>query len=148
MDELDTARACAEAMYAGDSASRGLGIKIGEIAAGRAEATFGVSAAMLNGQGYCHGGMIFTLADSAFAFACNSYNDVSVASAASIEFVRPANEGDVLTATAAERSRGRRTGLYDVEVRNQRGEVVALFRGRSFATGVPMLRRPAPKPDT
>jgi acyl-CoA thioesterase len=135
-------------MYAGDSASQGLGIKIGAIAAGRAEARFVVTALMLNGQGYCHGGMIFTLADSAFAFACNSYNDVSVAAAASIDFVRPAKEGDVLTATAAERKRGRQTGIYDVEVSNQRGEAVALFRGRSFATGVPLLARASPNPDT
>jgi acyl-CoA thioesterase len=86
---------------------------------------------MLNGHATCHGGFIFTLADSAFAFACNSYNLTTVASGCSIEFVAPAREGDVLTAVGCERSASGRTGVYDIEVRNQRGESVALFRGRS-----------------
>jgi acyl-CoA thioesterase len=87
---------------------------------------------MLNGHAICHGGFIFTLADSAFAYACNSYNLTTVASGCSIDFVAPARESDVLTAVGHERSSSGRTGLYDIEVRNQRGETIALFRGRSY----------------
>jgi acyl-CoA thioesterase len=87
---------------------------------------------MLNGHAICHGGLIFALADSAFAFACNSYNLSTVASGCAIEFIAPAREGDVLTARARERQLAGRTGVYDVEVTNARGEVVALFRGKSY----------------
>jgi acyl-CoA thioesterase len=87
---------------------------------------------MLNGHAICHGGFIFSLADSAFAFACNSYNLSTVASGCAIDFVAPAREGDVLTAAARERSASGRTGVYDIEVTNQRGEAVALFRGKSY----------------
>jgi acyl-CoA thioesterase len=87
---------------------------------------------MLNGHQTCHGGMIATLADSAFAFACNSYNELTVASGFSVDLLAPAREGDVLTATASEMSKAGRTGVYDVEVRNQRGERIAIFRGRSY----------------
>ena len=87
---------------------------------------------MLNGHAICHGGFIFTLADSAFAYACNSYNLVTVASGCAIDFLAPAREGDVLTARAAERSAAGRTGVYDIDVVNQRGETIALFRGKSY----------------
>ena len=87
---------------------------------------------MLNGHAICHGGFIFTLADSAFAYACNSYNLVTVASGCSIDFLAPAREGDVLTARGVERSASGRTGVYDIEVFNQRGEKIALFRGKSY----------------
>ena len=90
---------------------------------------------MVNGHELCHGGLIFTLADSAFAFACNTYDAVTVASAASVEFLLPARLGDELTAIAEERSRSKRTGVYDVAVRNQQGDCVALFRGRSHELG-------------
>jgi acyl-CoA thioesterase len=90
---------------------------------------------MVNGHQLCHGGLIFTLADSAFAFACNTYDLVTVASAASVEFLLSARLGDELTAVAEERSRSKRTGIYDVAVSNQRGECVALFRGRSHQLG-------------
>jgi acyl-CoA thioesterase len=90
-----------------------------------------VRADMLNGHAICHGGLIFTLADSAFAFACNSYNFNTVARVR-IDFVAPAREGDVLTAARSERALAGRTGVYDVEVANQRGETVALFRGKSY----------------
>ena len=91
-----------------------------------------VRADMLNGHAICHGGLIFTLADSAFAFACNSYNLTTVASGCAIDFVAAAHEGDVLTAVAQERSVSGRTGVYDIEVTNQRGERVAFFRGKSY----------------
>ena len=87
---------------------------------------------MLNGHAICHGGFIFTLADSAFAFACNSYNLTTVASGCSIDFIAPAREGDLLTAIAHERSVSGRTGVYDIEVKNQRRETIAYFRGRSY----------------
>jgi acyl-CoA thioesterase len=90
---------------------------------------------MVNGHRICHGGLIFTLADSAFAFACNTYDVVTVAAAGTIEFLLAANLGDELTATAEERTRSKRNGLYDVSVHNQRGECVALFRGRSHQVG-------------
>jgi len=139
MDDLNCARTCADALYAADAASRRLGIGIEVPAAGRATATMPVSAWMLNGHGLCHGGYIFTLADTAFAFACNAYDDITVAAAASIEFLRPAAAGDELTAVAREIERRGRSGIYDVEVRNQAGQRVALFRGRAFATGRPLL---------
>ena len=91
-----------------------------------------VRADMLNGHAICHGGFIFTLADSAFAYACNSYNLNTVASGCAIDFLAPAREGDVLTAVAQERSASGRTGVYDIEVTNQRGEKIALFRGKSY----------------
>lgn len=87
---------------------------------------------MLNGHDVCHGGMIFTLADSAFAHACNNTNKVTLASGCSIDFLAPAREGDLLTATAQERSRSGRTGVYDIEVQRQDGTLIALFRGRSY----------------
>jgi acyl-CoA thioesterase len=86
---------------------------------------------MVNGHGICHGGLIFALADSAFAFACKSHGDNTVAAGADIEFLLPARAGDVLRAVATERWRAGRTGIYEIEVRNQHGETVALFRGRS-----------------
>jgi acyl-CoA thioesterase len=122
----------AAGMYARDRASQAMGIQIGAIGPGYAELTMTVRADMLNGHAICHGGFIFTLADSAFAFACNSYNLTTVASGCAIDFVAPAREGDVLAAMARERSVSGRTGVYDIEVTNQRGETVAYFRGRSY----------------
>ena len=122
----------ARAMLDRDPASQKLGMHIGAIAPGHAEVTMTVRPDMLNGHAICHGGFIFTLADSAFAYACNSYNLSTVASGCAIDFVAPAREGDVLTARAAERSVAGRTGVYDIDVVNQRGETVALFRGKSY----------------
>jgi len=122
----------AAAMYARDPASRSMGMRLGPIAPGHAELTMTVRADMLNGHALCHGGFIFTLADSAFAYACNSYNLTTVASGCAIDFVAPAREGDVLTARAHERSVSGRTGVYDIEVNNQRGETIAYFRGKSY----------------
>ncbi len=120
------------AMYARDPASQAMGMRLGRVGPGRAELTMTVRADMLNGHALCHGGFIFTLADSAFAYACNSYNLTTVASGCGIDFVAPAREGDLLTALAQERSVSGRTGVYDIEVKNQRGETVAYFRGRSY----------------
>jgi acyl-CoA thioesterase len=96
---------------------------------------------MLNGHRVCHGGFVFALADTAFAFACNTYDRVTLAAGASIEFLRPAKAGDRLKAIASERFRGGRTGLYDVIVSNQDDEQIALFRGRSHATNEAILSR-------
>jgi acyl-CoA thioesterase len=122
----------AEGMYARDTASQAMGMRIVRVAPGHAEMAMTVRADMLNGHAICHGGFIFTLADSAFAFACNSYNLSTVASGCTIDFLAPAREGDVLTAVAQERSASGRTGVYDIEVVNQRGEAIALFRGKSY----------------
>lgn len=121
----------ARVMYAQDQASRMLGMSIAAVRPGYARLTMRVREDMVNGHRICHGGLIFTLADSAFAFACNSYNLVTVASSGSIEFLRPGALGDELTAEAREVTRGRRTGIYDIVVTNQTGARVALFRGRS-----------------
>ena len=121
----------AATMFAQDHASQMMGMRIVTVGPGRAELTMTVRADMLNGHATCHGGFIFTLADSAFAFACNSNNQTTVASGAGIDFLAPAREGDVLTAVAEERSATGRTGVYDIAVRNQRGEAIALFRGKS-----------------
>jgi acyl-CoA thioesterase len=122
----------AAGMYARDTASQAMGMRIVRVAPGHAEMAMTVRADMLNGHAICHGGFIFTLADSAFAFACNSYNLSTVASGCTIDFLAPAREGDVLTAVAQERSVSGRTGVYDIEVVNQRGEAIALFRGKSY----------------
>ena len=134
-DPQAVAEASASAMYAQDRASQALGMRILEIRPGYARLAMTVREDMVNGHKICHGGLIFTLADSAFAFACNTYDVVTVASSGSIEFLLPARLGDELTAIAQERSRAKRTGVYDVAVRNQRGECVAMFRGRSHEIG-------------
>lgn len=128
-DEL--ARATAKAMYESDACSRALGIELVEVRAGYARVTMAVRPDFLNGHRICHGGLIFTLADSAFAFACNSYNVNTVAAGCSIEFLRPVQPDDVLTAVAVERVLSGRNGVYDIAVTNLAGETVALFRGKS-----------------
>jgi acyl-CoA thioesterase len=129
------ARAAAEAMWAQDKASRALGMALAEIGPGRAVLTMTVTAEMVNGHGLCHGGYIFTLADSAFAFACNSHNQRAVAQNCSITYVAPGKLGDLLTASCREVSRAERSGIYDVTVWRQDGdgpsEVIAEFRGLS-----------------
>ncbi|MGH8800648.1 MAG: hydroxyphenylacetyl-CoA thioesterase PaaI [Casimicrobiaceae bacterium] len=122
----------AESMYGRDRASQALGMRIVRVRPGRAEVSMRVRGDMLNGHRTCHGGFIFSLADSAFAFACNSYNLTTVASGCTIEFVAPAREDDMLTAVAQERSASGRTGVYDVEVTNQDGAAIAFFRGKSY----------------
>lgn len=125
------ARRAVGALYDGDRASQTLGMTVEACGPGTATVSMRVRADMVNGHGICHGGLIFTLADSAFAFACNSHGDNTVAAGAAVEYLLPAREGDLLTATAHERWRAGRSGIYEIEVRNQRGEAVALFRGRS-----------------
>jgi acyl-CoA thioesterase len=122
----------AAAMFERDTASHALGMRLVRIAPGHAEVAMTVRGDMLNGHAICHGGFIFTLADSAFAYACNSYNLNTVASGCAIDFLAPAREGDVLTAVAQERSASGRTGVYDIEVHSASGGRIALFRGKSY----------------
>ena len=138
-DPVEIARRCADAMYDADLASQRLGIAIAEIGPGRATATMTVNENMVNGHGIGHGGYVFTIADTAFAFACNTYNERTVAAGADINFLAPVNAGDKLSATAVERSRRGRSGIYDVTVRTADGTVVAEFRGRSRSLGTPHL---------
>jgi acyl-CoA thioesterase len=121
----------AEAMYANDRASQGLGMRLIEIRPGFAKLSMVVREDMLNGHSSCHGGFIFSLADSAFAFSCNSHGGTVVAAAASIDFLAPAQGGDELTAVGVERWRSKRSGIYEITVTNQRGESIAFFKGRS-----------------
>jgi acyl-CoA thioesterase len=140
MTPQQLAEAVRDQMWAGDRASQALGMRITAIAPGSATLQMVVRPDMLNGHATCHGGLISTLADSAFAFACNSHNEMTVASGFNIDLVAPAREGDLLTATATELSRSGRTGVYDIEVRNQQGQRIALFRGRSYTLkGKPVL---------
>jgi acyl-CoA thioesterase len=126
----DIARACADAMWAEDDASKGLGMEIVEIGAGFATLAMNVRPDMVNGQRIAHGGFIFTLADSAFAFACNSHNERVVAAQGQITFIKPGKLGDRLVAKAREVSRGGRSGIYDVRV-TVGDAVIAEFRGHS-----------------
>ncbi len=121
----------AATMWANDDASKHLGIRISTVSAGHAVLTMTVEKHHTNGHDICHGGYIFTLADSAFAFACNSYNQVAVAQQNSITFVAPGKLGDTLTATAVEVTRAKRSGVYDAIVTNQHNDTIALFRGNS-----------------
>ncbi|MBB85926.1 MAG: phenylacetic acid degradation protein PaaD [Xanthomonadales bacterium] len=118
-------------MLSQDSASTRFGMELLSMAPGRAEVSMRIRSDMLNGLGSCHGGIIFSLADTAFAFACNSRNEVTVAAGASIEFLRPGISEQLLIATAEEAERFGRHGIYDVVVRNNQGEIVAVFRGKS-----------------
>jgi phenylacetic acid degradation protein PaaD len=126
-----TPQQVANAMYAMDVTSHALNITISVLQAGQCQAQMVVRDDMVNTQGTCHGGMIFTLADTAFAYACNSENDATVASAASITFLRPARLGECLSAECLERAREKRNGLYDVTVTGDDGHVVAVFQGTS-----------------
>ena len=129
------ARRSADAMYAADTASRALGIIVDGVAPGRATARMRVTAEMVNGHGIAHGGYVFLLADTAFAFACNTHGVRTVARGGQIVFVRPVRAGEELTATATERVRRGRSGVYDVTVTGPGGDVVAEFRGQSGEVG-------------
>ncbi|GAB3192418.1 hydroxyphenylacetyl-CoA thioesterase PaaI [Hydrogenophaga aquatica] len=131
-DPQALAEAVAQAMWSRDNATNALGMRIEAIGPGTATLTMTVRPDMVNGHHICHGGLIFTLADSAFAYACNSHNHNTVASACHIDFLAPAREGDVLEAEAVERSAAGRTGVYDITVRVRGGRTVALFRGKSY----------------
>ena len=128
-DEL--ARACVDAMYSRDVASKSIGIIIAEVREGYARLNLSVKTDMLNGHGICHGGFIFTLADTAFACACNTRNDVNLAQKCSIEYKRPGKAGDRLTATAEHLSQDGRYGVYQVTVTDQDDNLIALFEGHS-----------------
>ena len=126
------AESTAQAMWSRDRAAQALQMKIVRIQPGKALLTMTVRPDMVNGHHICHGGMIFSLADTAFAYACNSYNKNTVASACHIDFLAPAREGDLLEAEALEQSASGRTGVYDITVRIAGGKTVALFRGKSY----------------
>jgi acyl-CoA thioesterase len=130
-DPQALAEAVAAAMFSRDPASQALGMTIDAVAPGYARMSMPIRADMLNGHQTCHGGFIFTLADSAFAFACNSHNHTTVGAACSIDYLAPGREGDVLTATSTEQALAGKSGVYDVKVTNQEGRTVALFRGKS-----------------
>lgn len=130
----DIARACAQAMWNEDDASKGLGMEILEIKPGRATLAMTVQPHMVNGQRIAHGGFIFTLADLAFAFACNTHNERVVAAQGNITFIRPGKLGDRLVATGREISRSGRSGIYDVTVRSG-DTVIAELRGHSRSIG-------------
>jgi acyl-CoA thioesterase len=133
----EAAAAVAEEMYGRDRASQALGMELEQVRPGYARVRMTVRADMVNGHGTCHGGIIFALADSAFAFACNSRGVVTVAAGCTIEFLAPTREADELVAEAQERSLQGRNGVYDVDVRRAGGELVATFRGRSAAAREP-----------
>ena len=137
----NVARACADAMWRDDEASRGLGMQIIEIKPGQATLTMKVQPHMVNGQRIAHGGFIFALADSALAFACNSHNERAVAAQGNITFIRPGKLGDLLVATAREISRSGRSGIYDVRV-TVGDAVIAEFRGHSRTIGGTWLSEP------
>jgi acyl-CoA thioesterase len=137
-----TAERVRDGMLRNDRASKSLGMQIVSVGPGRAMLTMTVRDDMLNGHDICHGGLIATLADSAFAFACNSYDELTVASGFAIDLLAPGRLNDVLTARCAEVSKAGRTGVYDTEITNQRGERIAVFRGRSYT----MKGKPAVPP--
>ena len=149
VDPQRVAEASRDAMLRGDRATRLLGIEVQTVGPGTATLSMCVRDDMLNGHDICHGGLVTTLADSAFAFACNAYNELTVASGFDVNLMAAAKLGDVLTATAREVSKASRTGVYDIEVRNQHGQAVAVFRGRShtmkgkpLVEGLPMGKQP------
>lgn len=135
LDEVHMADVIGRTLFAKDAASNSFGHRLLEVKPGYARVSMRVKDSMLNGHGTCHGGIVFAVADSAFAFACNSHNVPTVASAASIDFLAPARAGDELTAEAREIWRSKRNGLYEVDVVDQTGRRVAVFRGRSYSIG-------------
>lgn len=143
MDRDEIARTSAEVMGSADAAGKALGISLDHVAPGQARVTMVVRADMVNGHDLCHGGLIATLADTAFAYACNSHGTTTVASGFGIDFLEPAHLGDVLVADAREVALRGRSGVYDVTVR--RGEtVIAEFRGRSRSLGRPVVGGKSP----
>jgi acyl-CoA thioesterase len=143
-DAMRLASACAQAMFDRDSASQGMGMRLLAAAPGTACVGMSVRADMIQGHGTCHGGYLFALADSAFALACNSYNEATVAMGCSIDYVAAARLGDTLNAECIEQSRSGRTGNYDVRIENQRGELIALFHGKSYKVRGPVLAQETP----
>lgn len=134
------AHRCSESLHSRDSAAQMLGIRILESGPGHCELAMEVTAAMLNGHGVCHGGLLFALADTALAHASNSRNKLSVASICTIDFLRSAEAGTVLLASAMERFHGRRKSSYDVELRDDKTRLIALFRGETVSTDAAVIR--------
>jgi acyl-CoA thioesterase len=141
-DPQAQAEAVGRAMYARDNAAHALAMTLEEIRPGYARMRMTVRPDMLNGHDLAHGGLIFTLADTTFAYACNSHNHVTVAQGATIEFLAPGKAGDVLTAEGHAQHSSGRTGVYDIKVTNQDGRTIALFRGKSFRLGTHILTPP------
>ncbi len=135
MTPQELAEACAAAMWREDRTSPALGMSLEHVAPGEATLSMEIGPTMVNGHGICHGGFIFTLADSAFAFACNTYGERVVAAGASISFLRPAKLGMRLRAVASERARAGRSGIYDIRVADEAGKLIAEFRGQSRGLG-------------
>ncbi len=133
-DQELLARACSESLHSRDNAAQMLGVRIVATGPGHCELSMSVTTAMLNGHGVCHGGLLFSLADTALAHASNSRNRLSVASICSIDFLRPAAAGAVITASVMERFHGRRKSSYDVELRDDKTRLIALFRGETVST--------------
>jgi len=144
-DAQAVAEACARAMWADDRASQGLGMRIERIAPGEAIVSMTVRRDMTNGHGICHGGFIFTLADTAMAFAANTHDQRTVAQHCTVTFLQPVHEGETLTAHALERMRAGRGGIYDITVRDSRGAVVAEFRGHSRTISGGLLAADGPR---
>ncbi|AKU23839.1 hydroxyphenylacetyl-CoA thioesterase PaaI [Massilia sp. NR 4-1] len=138
-DPQQLAEAAGEAMFACDRASQSMGMRLEEIRPGYARLSMPVREDMLNGHLTCHGGFIFALADSAFAFACNSHNLNTVGAGCTIEYLAPGRQDDILTAEAVEQALSGKTGIYDVSVRNQDGRLIALLRGKSHRVGGEVL---------
>ena len=133
MTPQQTAELVRDGMFARDRAAQSLAMRITHIAPGEATIEMAVRDDMLNGFDTCHGGFITTLGDTAFAYACNTRNELTVASGLSVDFVAPGRPGDVLVAEAKELSQAGRTGVYDVTIRNRQGQLIALFRGKSYS---------------
>ena len=133
MTPQQTAELVRDGMFARDRAAQSLAMRITHIAPGEATIEMAVRGDMLNGFDTCHGGFITTLGDTAFAYACNTRNELTVASGLSVDFVAPGRPGDVLVAEAKELSQAGRTGVYDVTIRNSQGQLIALFRGKSYS---------------
>lgn len=144
-DKQQLAEACARHMFADDAASQAMGMRIESVSPGTATLVMTVREDMVNGHDICHGGKIFCLADSAFAFACNSENHAAVAGSCTIDFLRPAVKGDCLMARATVSYQGRRAGIYNVAVTNQRDELVALFKGNSVRLNRPVIAENEPE---
>ena len=144
-EAIELAQACAQEMWSNDKASQALEMSLDEVLPGRATLSMDVNQTMTNGYDICHGGYIFALADSAFAFSCNTYDRVTVAQGCSIEYLRPVRLGDRLCAKGREVKRGRTTGIYDIDIFNQRNELVSIFRGNSFTLDKSIL---PPQPDS
>ena len=131
-EAMNLASACAQALFQRDNASQAMGMRLLSAGPGCARVGMTVRDDMVQGHGTCHGGYLFTLADSAFAVACNTYNQVTIGLGCSIDYIAPALMGDTLNASCVEQSRGGRTGNYDVRVENQNGQLIALFHGKSY----------------